>query len=176
MTFSDPAAARMPASEPLPAGPLPRDEWLATRLRAYAGTSVLVTDERGLVLIVKPGYRAGWQFPGGVIDRNEDPVQCARRELLEETGLDANRLALAVVTWSLPGLRLPHPSVNFVFDAGTFKAPDVRLQADELEAHMWVRPDEAAEHLLPSAVLRMTAALEARKTGNVQMLHSGDDC
>ncbi|MFF5488610.1 NUDIX domain-containing protein [Streptomyces virginiae] len=175
MTSSDPAA-QMPASEPLPVGLLPRDEWLATRLRAYAGTSVLVTDEQGLVLIVKPGYRAGWQFPGGVIDHNEDPVQCARRELREETSLDANRLALAVVTWSLPGPRLPHPSVNFVFDAGTFTAPDVRLQADELEAHMWARPDEAEELLLPSAALRMTAALKARKTGTVQMLHSGDDC
>ncbi|MFI5986857.1 NUDIX domain-containing protein [Streptomyces sp. NPDC051555] len=175
MTSSDPVG-HVPGSEPLPAGLLPQNEWLANRLRAYAGTSVLVTDEHGLVLIVKAKYRDRWQFPGGVIDHNEDPVQCARRELLEETGLDTNRLALAVVTWSLPGPRLPHPSVNFVFDAGTFKAPAVRLQVDELEAHMWARPDEAEELLLPSAALRMTAALEARKTGSVQMLPSGDDC
>ncbi|MCM1976399.1 NUDIX domain-containing protein [Streptomyces sp. G1] len=132
--------------------------------------------EHGLVLIVKATYRDKWQFPGGVLDHNEDPIQCAQRELLEETGLHTSSLALSVVTWSLPGPRLPHPSVNFVFDAGTFKAPDIQLQADELEAHMWARPDEAQELLLPSAALRMTAALEVRKTGSVQMLHSGDDC
>ncbi|MFE5859679.1 NUDIX domain-containing protein [Streptomyces virginiae] len=175
MTPSDPGY-RMAADGPLPAGRPSRDTWLVNRLRAYAGTSVLVTDEHGRALIVKPTYRDKWQFPGGVIDHGEDPAQCARRELLEETALDASHLTLAVVTWSLPGPRLPHPSVHFGFDAGTITAPDVRLQADELEAHMWARPDEAEELLLPSAALRLAAAMEARKTGSVQMLHSGDDC
>ncbi|ALV39193.1 hypothetical protein AS200_44620 (plasmid) [Streptomyces sp. CdTB01] len=35
---------------------------------------------------------------------------------------------------------------------------------------------ERAEMLLPSAAMRMYAALEARKSGIVKLLPSGDDC
>ncbi|MFB7356090.1 NUDIX domain-containing protein [Streptomyces gardneri] len=156
---------------------LPREEWLATLTRAYTGTAVLVTDELDRVLIVKPRYRDAWQFPGGTVDQGEDPETCARRELKEETALDRQMHGILVVTWSPPGERLDGPAINLVFDAGTvpIDAP-VTLPDDELEAHRWAHPDEADELLLPSAATRMHAALEARKTGNVKLLASGDDC
>ncbi|GAA2643982.1 hypothetical protein GCM10010425_59640 [Streptomyces spororaveus] len=62
MTSSEPAA-QMPASEPDPAGLPPQDEWLATRLRAYAGTSVLVTNEDGLPSSSRPGTATDGCFP-----------------------------------------------------------------------------------------------------------------
>ncbi|AJF70325.1 NUDIX domain-containing protein [Streptomyces vietnamensis] len=156
---------------------LPREQWLATLTRAYTGTAVLVTDELDRVLIVKPQYRDAWQFPGGTVDQGEDPETCARRELLEETGLDRPMHGILVVTWSPPGERLDGPAINLVFDAGTVPADaSVTLPDDELEDHMWACPDEADELLLPSAATRMHAALEARKTGIVKLLASGDDC
>ncbi|MET9693494.1 NUDIX hydrolase [Streptomyces sp. NPDC006514] len=70
---------------------------------------------------VVPG--AGWQFPGGTVDRGEDPETCARRELAEVTGLDRPMLGILTVTWSPSGIRLGTPAVNFAFDAGTVSTP-----------------------------------------------------
>lgn len=44
------------------------------------------------VLLVK-GYRGStWGFPKGKIDKDEDKVSCAVREVLEETGYDCSAL------------------------------------------------------------------------------------
>ncbi|MEU6214373.1 NUDIX hydrolase [Streptomyces sp. NPDC047023] len=164
----------MPAKEPRPH--LPREEWLAAIARPYTGTCVLLTDDEGRVLIVKPTYRDGWQFPGGTVDHGEDPESCARRELTEETGLVRSMLGILTVTWTPAGTRRDGPQVNFVFDAGTVpKGTPVLLPEQELEAYRWAPSEEAEQLLLPSGALRLRAALLARETGTVRMLRGGDD-
>lgn len=60
----------------------------------YSAATVAVRDsEAGRFLLVKraetkdmdPGM---WEFPGGGINEDEDPLEAARRELEEETGLE----------------------------------------------------------------------------------------
>ncbi|MFJ6784391.1 NUDIX domain-containing protein [Streptomyces yangpuensis] len=164
----------MTAEQPLPH--LPREQWLAAIARPYAGICVLLTDDEGRVLIVKPTYRAGWLFPGGTVDHGEDPEACARRELAEETGLDQPMHGILTVTWSPAGTRLGGPAINLVFDAGTVPAnTPLLLPEHELEAHRWAYPAEAEQLLLPSGAFRLRAALRARETGTVQMLRMSDD-
>ncbi|MFF9056676.1 NUDIX domain-containing protein [Streptomyces erythrochromogenes] len=149
----------------------------AAAREADTGTCVLLTDDEGRILIVKPTYRAGWQFPGGTVDHGEDPETCARRELAEETGLDQPMHGILTVTWSPAGPRLGSPAINLVFDAGTVPASTpILLPEHELEAHRRAYPAEAEQLLLPSGALRLRAALRARETGTVQMLRSSDDC
>lgn len=47
----------------------------------------------------KGSHGAGsWSFPGGHIDPGENIVDCAKREILEETGLEINNLAALKIT------------------------------------------------------------------------------
>src|SRR5688500_17795294 len=47
----------------------------------------------GHVLLVRHSYRNNWGFPGGLLKRGEEAVDGARRESLEEVGLDIEIVA-----------------------------------------------------------------------------------
>ncbi|MFI9271579.1 NUDIX domain-containing protein [Kitasatospora sp. NPDC052896] len=150
---------------------LPRERWLASLPRSYTAAAALLTDEAGRVLVVKPTYRPGWQFAGGTIDPGEDARQCARRELLEETGLDREPGRLLVVSWTHPSERLDHPAVHFVFDAGTVPVgTGITLQAAELAEYRWAPVDEALALLGEPRAERLAAALAARVDGEVRIV------
>ena len=59
-----------------------------TSARFTAGSLVIWIDgDRVLLVRSRYGERV-WGFPGGVMSRREDPVECAVRELREETGVE----------------------------------------------------------------------------------------
>lgn len=116
-------------------------------------------------------------MPDPATREQSHPETCARRELAEETGLDQPMHGILTVTWSPASTRLGGPSINLVFDAGIVPADTpIILPEHELEAHRWAYPAEAEHLLLRSGALRLRAALRARETGTVQMLHISDDC
>ena len=51
------------------------------------GVRMLATNGKGEVMLVRHTYVAGWNLPGGGVDRGEACVDAAVRELFEETGL-----------------------------------------------------------------------------------------
>jgi ADP-ribose pyrophosphatase len=59
-----------------------------------------------ILLIRQFRYAAGgplWEIPAGTLDPGEEPEACARRELLEETGVTAARLERLTSIWTTPG-------------------------------------------------------------------------
>lgn len=44
-----------------------------------------------------------WEIPAGRLEPNEAPIDCARRELLEETGCTCERLEPLTFLWTTPG-------------------------------------------------------------------------
>lgn len=60
----------------------------------YPTVDVVVEVEGGIVLIERAREPLGWALPGGFIDYGESPEDAARREVMEETGLDVELTAL----------------------------------------------------------------------------------
>ncbi|MDR2431976.1 MAG: NUDIX hydrolase [Candidatus Margulisbacteria bacterium] len=78
-----------------------------TRIIHPPSVAVVALNEKKEVLLLSQ-YRGAVQadlleIPAGSIDRGETPEQAARRELAEETGFGAQKLALLFAGYSLPG-------------------------------------------------------------------------
>ncbi|WP_327426751.1 NUDIX hydrolase [Streptomyces sp. NBC_01236] len=137
---------------------------------------VLLFDEQDRVLLVDPTYKAGWEFPGGVVEPGEAPARAGMREVTEETGITLDDVpALLVVDWESPappgfgGLRL-------LFDGGrldTAAAQRLLLPGPELRDWRFVTEREAADLLPPVRYERLCWALRARERGAALYLEAG---
>lgn len=58
------------------------------------GASVIVENERGEILLHLRNDNHCWAYPGGTVDIDEEAEDAARRELKEETGIQAGTLQL----------------------------------------------------------------------------------
>ncbi|WP_329173533.1 MULTISPECIES: NUDIX hydrolase [unclassified Streptomyces] len=144
--------------------------YIASLPRILAGASMLFRSADGRILIVEPNYRddGTWTLPGGTIesDQDETPRQGARRETLEEIGLDVAPGALLVLDWS-SGPGRP-PSVSFLYDGGVLSDEQlaaVRLQESELDSWRLIDPAEADRYFSPGQAGRIRAALAALAAG-----------
>jgi ADP-ribose pyrophosphatase len=71
------------------------------------GAAIVAVDDAGQVLLVRqhrPAVDADLlELPAGIVDPGEQPIDCARRELEEETGYTAQRLEPLLSFYSSPG-------------------------------------------------------------------------
>lgn len=87
--------------------------WLRTRVGRrkifLTFSSVIACDKAGRVLLQRRADFDVWGLPGGSLEIGENLETCARRELLEETGLTAGTLKLVGV-YSEPELDVTYPN------------------------------------------------------------------
>jgi ADP-ribose pyrophosphatase YjhB (NUDIX family) len=149
----------------------------AKQARKRVAADALIRDSAGRILLVDPGYKPGWDLPGGMAEANEAPGDCIRRELREELGLDIRPGRLLCVDW-VP----PHgpwdDMVAFVFDGGTLPPVSVAgigLLDGELNGFEFCHAAEAGQRLRPRQRRRAQAALGAA-SGAVIYLQDGRPC
>ncbi|GGU85859.1 DNA mismatch repair protein MutT [Streptomyces filipinensis] len=143
--------------------------YIASLPRVLAGAAVLFRDAEGRVLLVEPNYREGWALPGGTIesDDGETPRQGARRETLEEIGLDLQLGRLLAVDW-VHGEARP-PLVAYLYDGGVLTDADlkaIRLQEEELLSWRLVPREEITTHLPGAVGRRVLTALDVLADGS----------
>ena len=60
-----------------------------------ATAGAVCVDDDGRILLARraaPVFNGAWDLPGGFLEENEHPLDCLRRELREETGLEIEPL------------------------------------------------------------------------------------
>lgn len=69
--------------------------------------AVVARDDAGEIILVKqyrhPVKDIIWEIPAGKLEKGEDPLLCAKRELAEETGLGAEKWQHLSVFYTTPG-------------------------------------------------------------------------
>lgn len=113
--------------------------------RPVLGVSVAIWRE-GRVLLVKRGqepFLGSWSLPGGRVEWGETLHQAARREVIEETGLEIGTPHL-VDTLDAIGEGYP-PQRHFVIVVFTAEATGIALAASDAAEIAWTDPRSIGE-------------------------------
>ena len=129
---------------------LENDEGSRTRREVVVHPGAVVVlpllDDNSVVLIRNRRYAIGGQYlielPAGTLEKGEDPINCAGRELLEETGYLAGRLVKLRDFYSSPGIL---SEKMFAFAAKDLEKRQAALEEGEDIEVMTVPYEEAIE-------------------------------
>lgn len=107
------------------------------------GSICVIQRDDGAILLLRLSYRRRWGLPGGLLKRGEHPSDAARREALEETGLEIEVVGAPAVVVA-PGPR----RVDVIYRCRLSDGVDPdRLRADSAEVvnSGWFLPGELPE-------------------------------
>ncbi|MEU9700226.1 NUDIX hydrolase [Streptomyces sp. NPDC047981] len=141
----------------------------------WAGTSVLITNQRGQILLQRVTYRPTRLLPGGAVDPGESPAKGAARELEEELGVTAAVTRGLAVDWVSPAGRTTPPAMKFpgellhVFDGGIWdddQITAIRPRPGEIDGIEFVEPADLPTLMAQDDARRALSALRARINGS----------
>jgi 8-oxo-dGTP pyrophosphatase MutT (NUDIX family) len=94
----------------------------------------------GRILLLRQPPGSGWSIPGGLMDRGEKPIECAARELAEETGI---RVPAETLRAAVPNA-IVHTKgqwVDMVFEVEVPPTDRFEVDAAEVIEAAWHRLD-----------------------------------
>jgi len=114
------------------------------RVCAYA----VIRNERKELLVLRPGWDARWELPGGGVEIGESVQAALEREILEETGYAVKRILERPIAlgerWFVTDDGKPRHALCLFFeaeiDSDRPRRPDIvntAGRADEVEAMAW---------------------------------------
>ncbi|QKW18787.1 NUDIX hydrolase [Kitasatospora sp. NA04385] len=161
---------------------LPPAEYVKTVENATVFGCFYFTDTVGRHLAMRSRPDSDfWGWPGGNVEKGEEPLETAVRECLEETGIDlqvanpglVQQPRLLAVMFSGPGVAWPLAKIGFVFDGGELTDQQLDSIVLDPEEHTeWrVLPiAEWADLMSPQEHSRLVQVDSARRTGTAAYL------
>ncbi|MBE9582381.1 MAG: NUDIX hydrolase [Proteobacteria bacterium] len=117
-----------------------------------AAAMVPLTDSGKILLIKQYRHAVGeflWEIPAGTLEQDEAPIECARRELVEETGYEAKNFEEIAEILPAPGYTDEH---IHIYLATGLKLVEQNLDDDEV---LELRPtdfDKALEMIMAGEI------------------------
>ncbi|MEV8057729.1 NUDIX hydrolase [Streptomyces antimycoticus] len=111
---------------------------VGTRPLILPGAAAIVLNSDGHVLLLQRADTGGWGLPGGFMEPGESLEETARREVMEEVGLELDEITLMGV-FSGADQYFRYPNGDQVFNVTTVYTATVRdwhLRLDPQEASM----------------------------------------
>ncbi len=99
----------------------------------HPGAAVVVPflDKNRVIMVNQPRFairQNTWEIPAGILNKGENPLLCAKRELEEETGFKAGKMKKIIAFYSSPGFL--HEKMH-LYKATNLKP--VKMNLDEYE-------------------------------------------
>src|SRR3989338_5411390 len=113
---------------------LPNGVKIQLEMIDHPGAALMVPFVNKNKLIMLRQYRAVfnqylYEFPAGTLDKGENPLACARRELAEETGFTAQKFSYLGKIYPVPGYS---NEIIFIYKAQTLKPQKAQRDKDEV--------------------------------------------
>jgi 8-oxo-dGTP pyrophosphatase MutT (NUDIX family) len=122
---------------------------VGSRTLIAPGARAFITDRDGRVLLVCERDHGAWALPAGGIELGESIMDCLRREVREETGLEVLS-ATAVAIYSEPRFNFinahgnSHQMFAVLFRVDEWRG-DVMRETDETSDARWFPVDDSSE-------------------------------
>jgi len=111
-----------------------------TQKKFTASVAVIIENESGEILLLDHVLRpdSGWGIPGGFLGYGEQPAEAVRRELIEETGLELEKVEMIRV-------QAAGRHIEILFRARANGIASV--ESREINALGWFKVDEMPEKM-----------------------------
>ena len=111
-----------------------------------SGAGAVIVNERNEILLQKRKDNGFWGLPAGSMELGESFEECARREVLEETGLTMGNMEV-YTTESGPDTHYIYPNGDEVYIAAVIYIcrdyqGELKVQEDEVLEQRFYAPDE----------------------------------
>ncbi len=121
-----------------------------------AGAFATITNERDEILLCHRRDLDLWNLPGGSVEAGESPCEAVVREVREETGVEADVVRLASVSWK------PRRK-EFLFQFVCRIVAGELCTTEESDAFQYFPLEELPERLSPAARHRILACSRSRE-------------
>ncbi len=144
----------------------------------HGAVGIAAFDDQGRVAMIEqyrhPIGRRLWELPAGLLDEiGEPPVEAAKRELMEETGLAAERWSVLVDVTASPGFTDEAVRIFLAEGLSEVDRPDAEHEEADIVLE-FVPLDEAVQRALSGEIVNASAvsgilALAAHRAGSTTL-------
>lgn len=132
---------------------LPNGHKSSREVVRHPGASAVIVLNDGCVILEQqyryPINEILWEIPAGKLDKDEDPFECAKRELLEETGISAMKWEKLGYIYTTPGFSDEKIHLYFATDISNGKT---HLDEDEFIEIKYFKVEEVESMILKNEI------------------------